>query len=71
MIKNIESVQNVSQKQFGVLLRLGNIGRFVTLDLLDRISILETALSTNIDKMTKQERNRYTQFLKSELGKVD
>jgi hypothetical protein len=38
MISDIESVQNVFQKQFGVLLRLSNIGRIVTLDLLDRIS---------------------------------
>jgi len=59
------------QKQFGVLLSLGSIGRFVTLDLLDRISNLGTALSTNADKMTKRERNRYTQFHKSELRKVD
>lgn len=71
MIKDIESVQNVFQKQFGVMLRLGNIGRFVTLDLLDRISNLGSAISINIDKMTKQERNRYTQFLRSELRKVD
>ena|SRR5215471_9204428 len=71
MIKDIESVQNVFQKQFEVLLRLGNIGRFVTLDLLDRVSNIGTTLSANIGKMTQQERNRYEQFLKRELSKVD
>jgi len=71
MIKDIESVQNVFQKQFEVLLRLGNIGRFVTLDLLDRLSNIGTTLSANIGKMTQQERNRYEQFLKRELSKVD
>ena len=71
MIKDIESVQSVFQKQFGVLLRLGNIGRFVALDLLDGISNIGGTLSTNVNKMTEQERNRYEQFLKSELRKVD
>jgi hypothetical protein len=71
MIKDIESVQNVFQKQLEVLLRLGNIGRFVTLDLLDRLSNIGTTLSANIGKMTQQERNRYEQFLKRELSKVD
>jgi DNA-binding PadR family transcriptional regulator len=71
MIKDIESVQNVFQKQFEVLLRLGNTGRFVTLDLLDRLSNIGTTLSANISKMTQQERNRYEQFLKRELRKVD
>ena len=71
MIKDIESVQNVFQKQFEVLLRLGSVGRFVTLDLLDRLSNIGTSLSANVGKMTQQERNRYEQFLKRELKKVD
>ena len=71
MIKDIESVQNVFQKQLEVLLRLGSVGKFVTLDLLDRLSNIGTALSANVGKMTQQERNRYTKFLKRELRKVD
>jgi hypothetical protein len=34
------------------LLRLGSAGRFMTLDLLDRISNIGNALSSNLDKMT-------------------
>ena len=71
MIKDIESVQNVFQKQFEVLLRLGNAGRFMALDMLDRISKIGTLLSSNADKMTEQERRRYKQFLNSELRKVN
>jgi DNA-binding PadR family transcriptional regulator len=71
MIKDLESVHNVFQKQFEVLLRVGNIGRFVTLDLLDRITNIGNALSSNLDKMTEQERKRYSHFLKTELRKVD
>ena len=50
---DIESDQNVFQKQFGVLLRLGNIGRFVTLNLLGGIANLGTAFSTKVDKGKK------------------
>ena len=46
-------------------------GRFMTLDLLDRITSIGGALSSNLDKMTEQERNRYRHFLKTELRKVD
>jgi DNA-binding PadR family transcriptional regulator len=31
MIKDLESVHNIFQKQFDILLRLGNTGRFITL----------------------------------------
>ena len=71
MIKDIESVQNAFQKQFDVLLRLGSVGRFMALDLLDRISKIGTVLSSNADKMTEHERSRYKQFLNSELRKVN
>jgi DNA-binding PadR family transcriptional regulator len=71
MLKDLESVHNIFQKQFEILLRLGSAGRFITLDLLDRISNIGTALSSNLDKMTEQERNRYRQFLRTELRKVN
>src|SRR5215472_10086531 len=48
MIKDLESVHNV----FEVLLRVGSRGRFMTLDLLDRITNIGSALSSNLDKMT-------------------
>ena len=71
MIKDLESVHNLFQKQFEILLRLGNTGRFITLDLFDRISNIRPALTSNFDKMPEQERNRYKQFLRTELRKVN
>jgi len=58
-IKDLESVQNIFQKQFELLLRLGNTGG-------------APALASNFDKMTdEQERNRYKHFLRTELRKVN
>ena len=71
MTKDIESVQKIFQKQLEVMLRVGSVTRFAALDLIDRISNLGSALSSNLDKMTEQERDRYKQFLTTELTKLE
>ncbi len=68
---DIESVHNILQKQLDVMLRVGNIGRFMAMDLIDRISTIGSTLSSNLDRMTEQERSKYKQFLMTELSKLD
>jgi hypothetical protein len=58
------------QKQIDVVLRVGNLGRFVAMDLIDRITTIGTALSSNLDSMTQEERIRYKEFLENELKKI-
>jgi DNA-binding PadR family transcriptional regulator len=70
MTKDIESVQKIFQKQLEVMLRVGSVTRFAALDLIDRITNLGSALSSNLDKMTEQERDRYKLFLTNELTKL-
>jgi hypothetical protein len=41
------------------------------LDLIDRISAVGAALSSNLDRMTVQERNKYKDFLITELNKLE
>ena len=43
----------------------------LALDLIDRVSNIGSALSSNLDKMTEQERDRYKQFLTTELTKLE
>ena len=71
MTKDIESVQKIFQKQLEVMLRVGSVTRFAALGLIDRISNLGSTLSSNLDKMTEQERDRYKQFLTTELTKLE
>lgn len=71
MAADIQSVQNILQKQFEVMLRVGNVGKFMARDLIDRVSALGSALSSNLDRMTEQEKNKYKEFLQSELQKID
>ena len=67
---DLQSFGNMIQKQIDVMLRVGNVGRFVAMDLIDRITATGTALSSNLDSMTQEERNRYRDFLQSELTKL-
>jgi hypothetical protein len=64
-------VRNIMQKQLDVMLRVGNIGRFMALDLIDRVATIGSTLSSNLDKMTVQEKNKYREFLISELNKLE
>lgn len=68
---DIESVRHIIQKQLDVMLRVGNVGRFMALDLIDKVATIGSTLSSNLDRMTVQERNKYREFLISELKKLD
>jgi DNA-binding PadR family transcriptional regulator len=67
---DLQTFGNMLQKQIDVMLRVGNVGRFVAMDLIDRITTIGTALSSNLDSMTQEERDRYKEFLQSELNKL-
>lgn len=67
---DLQSFGNMIQKQIDVMLRVGNVGRFVAMDLIDRITTIGTTLSSNLDSMTQEERNRYKDFLQNELNKL-
>ena len=71
MASDVESINNIIQKQLDVMLRFGNVGKFMALDLIDRASAIGTALSSNLDKMTEHERSKYREFLVTELKKLD
>lgn len=70
-LKDMQSIQDVIKKQLDVLLRVGNIGRFVAADLIERLASISSTLSENLDKMTKEEREKYKEFLARELKKLE
>ena len=43
----------------------------MAMDLIDRVSVIGSTLSSNLDKMTCEEQNKYKQFLQNELRKLD
>ena len=41
------------------------------MDVLERVTILGNLLSSNVEKMTNQETEKYKKFLESELTKIN
>ena len=67
---DVDKVNDIVKKQLEVLFRLGNVGRFVAVDLLEKISAMGSILSSNFTNMTDEETSKYKQFLESELKKI-
>jgi DNA-binding PadR family transcriptional regulator len=66
---NLQSINNIFEKQLDLISRIGNVGKFMTMDLIDRVSTIGSTLSSNLDKMTEEEKKKYKQFLLNELRK--
>jgi len=47
------------------------VGRFVALDMIERVYTLGSILSENVAEMSKEEIEKYKKFLKSELEKME
>jgi len=68
---DLESFGNIIHRQIEVMLRVGNVGKFMAMDVIDRIAAVGSALSSNLDAMTHEERSKYREFLQTELKKMD
>lgn len=68
---DLEAVNKIIKNQLDVLMRVKNVGRFVAMDLIERMSMMGTLLSANVSKMTKDEMQKYRKFLQSELQRLD
>ncbi len=69
--QDVEKINDVIKKQLDVLFRIGNVGKFVTMDILEKIASMASMVSSNLSNMTEEETERYREFLKSELEKVE
>jgi len=47
------------------------VGRFVALDMIERVYTLGSVLSENASLMSKEEIEKYKKFLKSEIEKIE
>ena len=68
---DLDAVNDIVKKQLDVLFRIGNVGRFAAMDILERISNMGAILSSNVSNMTKEETAKYKKFLESELKKLE
>jgi DNA-binding PadR family transcriptional regulator len=69
--EDVDKINDIIRKQLDVLFRLGNVGRFVVMDLLEKMSIMGSIINSNFANMTNEETQRYKKFLESELKKIE
>ncbi len=67
---DVDKINDIVKTQLDVLFRLGNVGRFVAMDLLEKIFSMGSILSSNISNMTDEETGKYKDFLEKELQKL-
>ena len=58
------------QSQMDTVIKMLNMGKFMGMDILERVTILGNLLSSNASNMTNHEVEKYKKFLESELQKV-
>jgi DNA-binding PadR family transcriptional regulator len=68
--QDVDKVNEIVKKQLDVLFRLGNVGKFVAIDILEKISTMGSILSSNFANMTEDETKKYKEFLELELKKI-
>lgn len=68
---DLETINKIIKNQLEVLMKVKNIGRFVVMDIIERMNMMGTLLSSNVSKMTKEEMQKYRKFLQSEIQKLD
>lgn len=67
---DLATINNIVKNQLDVMFRIGSVGKFVAVDLLERVSSMASILSSNVPNMTKTESAKYKKLLESELKKV-
>ncbi|MGI0027609.1 MAG: PadR family transcriptional regulator [Nitrosopumilaceae archaeon] len=68
---DLETLNKIVKNQMDVMFRVGTVGKFVAMDLLERVTSIGNSLSSNIINMTKEETGKYKRFLESELQKIE
>ena len=68
--KDLEVFNKNMKEQIDTVMKMANVGKFMAMDVLERVTILGNLLSSNVASMTNNEIEKYTKFLESELKKI-
>ena len=70
ILADLENWKTNMQHQMGTVMRMMDMGKFMGMDILERVTILGNLLSSNVGSMTNHEVEKYKKFLQSELVKI-
>ncbi len=68
--QDLEVFNKNMKEQLDTVMKMANVGKFMTMDVLERVTILGNVLSSNVSKMTNHEVEKYKKFLQAELEKI-
>jgi len=68
--QDLEVFNKNMKEQLDTVMKMANIGKFMAMDVLERVTILGNLLSSNVSKMTSHEVEKYKKFLQAELEKI-
>ena len=68
--QDLESFNRNMKEQIDTVMKMANVGKFLAMDVLERVTILGNLLSSNVSSMTNNEIEKYAKFLESELKKI-
>ena len=68
--KDLEVFNRNMKEQIDTVMKMANVGKFMAMDVLERVTILGNLLSSNVTSMTNNEIEKYAKFLESELKKI-
>ena len=68
--KDLEIFNKNMKEQIDTVMKMANVGKFMAMDVLERVTILGNLLSSNVSSMTNHEIEKYKKFLESELKKI-
>ena len=68
--KDLEVFNKNMKEQIDTVMKMANVGKFMAMDVLERVTILGNLFSSNVTSMTNHEIEKYTKFLESELKKI-
>ncbi len=71
VLNDLSSIQDVMKKQLDVLMKITNAGKFLALDVLERVTSMGIMLTNNLDKLGREEKEKYKKFLTTELKKIE
>ncbi len=69
--EDMKKIRDGIDRQIDVLSRLGNAGRFVAADVIERIASIAAILGQNAARMTAEDAERYKRFLRDELARME
>ena len=70
ILLDLEKWKMNMQQQMSTMMRLMDMGKFMGMDMLERVTILGNLLSSNASNMTNHEIDKYKKFLQDELEKI-